>query len=164
MYPTHKEGKKLVVCLDPTKKKKAQNHHHRSREEEEEETEEHTPSFLSLSSQSLFFGRRSKDPRGRHDEARGPPEGGADLLSSVLQSDPKEEVGRDNGLAEEEEEEKALKHRNDSSWNAIDEEEDDDDDDDDDDEERDGRETRDGDVEGDEAEEENAETAAPARQ
>ncbi len=87
------------------------------------------------------------------------PQKGADLLSSV-QSDPKE-VGRDNGLVEEEE--KALK-RNDSSWNAIDEEEDDDDDDDDDDEERDGRETRDGDVEGDEAEEENAETAAPARQ
>ena len=58
MYPTHKEGKKLVVCLDPTKKEGTQqNHHHRSREEEEEEKkEEHTPLLsLSLLSKSLFW-------------------------------------------------------------------------------------------------------------
>ena len=55
MYPTHKEGKKLVVCLDPTKKEGTQqNHHHRSREEEEEKEEEHTP-LLSLSLLSYLF-------------------------------------------------------------------------------------------------------------
>ena len=150
------EGKKLVFFLDPTHQKKegTQNHH---RSGGGGGGGGGTPLLsLSLSLSSLVSFLVARKTVVMRSEG---PQKGADLLSSV-QSDPKE-VGRDNGLVEEEE--KALK-RNDSSWNAIDEEEDDDEEEEEEEEERDGRETRDGDVEGDEAEEENAETAAPARQ
>ena len=77
--PHTQRGEKIGLLSGPhnkTEKKKAHNKTTTAQGRRRRRRRRNTHLFfLSLSSQSLFFGRRSKDPRGRHDEARGPPEG-----------------------------------------------------------------------------------------